>query len=134
MSASNFYNLSNQKVLHEIDILDQNILFLKHRTLASPCITITGFDKLQICPLTKRPSVEPPINDVIQKLFMLLNIPQFWIHSIENMCNTVKPYRLPSKVNIYLITDNVKMHVYNTLLKYLRHTDQKSVSVKLLIT
>ena len=133
MTASNCYSLSNQKLLHEIDILDQNIHCLTNRTLTSPCITITGFDKLQICPLMKRPSVEPVINDVIQKLFMLLKIPHFWIHSIESPHSTGKPYRLPSTVIIYLITDNIKMYVYNALLKYLRYTDQKSVSVKLLI-
>jgi len=143
---SNHYNLSNPKHLHEIDILNQNLHFLKCRTLNSPCITITGFDKLQICPLMKqRPSVAlsrltylsdlPPIHDVIHKLFTLLNIPHFWILQIENPQNRINPKNyLPLSIDIYLITDNIKMYIYNTLLKYFRHTDQKSVSVKLLIT
>ena len=131
MSASNCYNLSNQKLLHEINILDQNIHFLKYRTLSSPCITITGFNKLKIGPLMKWSSVDPPISDVIQKLFMLLNITHFWIHTIEDPYSNVKPYRLLSTVNIYLIADNIKKYVYNKLSKYLRHTNQKSVSVKL---
>ena len=63
---SKCYNLSNQKLLHEINVLDQNIHFLKCRTLTSPCITINGFDKLQICPLMKQNSGDPPINDVRQ--------------------------------------------------------------------
>jgi hypothetical protein len=129
---SNCYNLSNQKLLHEINVLDQKIHFLKNRALNSPCISITGCDKLQIYPLLKHTSSELPINDVIQKLFRLLNIPNFWIHSIENLHQHNKP-NLPSTVNIYLITDNIKIYVYNTLLKYLRYTNQKSVSVKLII-
>ena len=131
MSASDCYSLSNQKLLHEIDILDKNIHVLKYRTLSSPCITVTGFNKLKICPLMKWSSVETPINDVIQKMFMLLNIPHFWILTIEDPYSNANPYRLPSTVNIYLIADNIKMYVYNKLSKYLRHTDQKSVSVKL---
>jgi hypothetical protein len=134
INMSNCYSLSNQKLLHEIDVLDQNIDFLKCRTLTSPCITINGFNKLQICSLMKHTSDEPPINKMIHKLFRLLNIPSFWIHSIENPHNHIKPNHLPSTVNIYLITDNIKTYVYNTLLKYLRHTDQKSVTVKLIIT
>jgi hypothetical protein len=131
-NMSNCYNLSNQKLLYEINVLDQNIHFLKCRALISPCISITGCDKLQIYPLVKHSSGEPPINDVIPKLFRLLNIPNFWIHSIENPHQHNK-LNLPSTINIYLITDNIKMYVYNTLLKYLRYTDQKSVSVKLII-
>jgi hypothetical protein len=129
---SNCYNLSNQKLLHEINVLEHNIDILKCRALTSPCISIKGFDKLQIHPI-KYNSTESPVHDVIHKLFMLLNIPNFWIHSIENPHNHIKPNNLPSTVNIYLITDNIKMHVYNTLLKYLRYTDQKSVTVKLII-
>jgi hypothetical protein len=132
ITMSNCYNLSNQKLLHEINVLDHNIDILKCRALTSPCISITGFDKLQIHPLIKHNSTESPIHDVIHKLFMLLNIPNFWIHSIENPQNPIKLNHLPSSVNICLITDNIKMYVYNTLLKYLRQTDQKSVSVKLL--
>jgi hypothetical protein len=40
-----------------------------------------GIDKPQIRPL--HTCDEPSINDVIQKLFIQLNIPHFWIHSIE---------------------------------------------------
>jgi hypothetical protein len=132
---TNCYNLSNQKLLQQINVLDQNVHFLKCRILNPPCITITGFDKLRICPLIRHTSVEnPPINAIIKKLFLLLDIPNIWIHSIENPQNNIEPNHLPSTVNIYLITDNIKMYVYETLLKYLRYTDQENVSVKLLIT
>jgi len=134
INMSNCYNLSNQKLLHEINVLDQNIHFLKCRTLASPCISISGFDKLRICSLMKQTSKELNINEVIQKLFRQLNIPSFWIHSIENPHNHIRHNHLPSTVNIYLVTDNIKTYVYNTLLKYLRHTDQKSVTIKLIIS
>jgi hypothetical protein len=131
INMSNSYNLSNQKLLHEIKILEQNIYFLKCRTLTSPCISINGIDKLQICPLMKQTSAETSKDDIIQKLFKQLNIPNFWIHSIEIPQSNPKSYHLPSTVNIYLITDNIKMRVYNILIKYLKHTDQKSVSIKL---
>jgi len=130
-TMSNCYNLTNPKLLHEINVLEHNIDILKCRALTSPCISIKGFDKLQIHPI-KYNSTESPVHDVIHKLFMLLNIPNFWIHSIENTQNPVNPNHLPSSIKICLITDNIKMYVYNTLLKYLRQTDQKSVSVKLL--
>jgi hypothetical protein len=131
---SNSYNLSNQKLLHEIKVLDQNIHFLKCRTINAPRISINGFDKLQICPLIKHTSAKTSVNDVVQKLFIQLNIPYFWIHSIEEIPHSDSRSYLPSTVNIYLVSDNIKMRVYNILVKYLRHTDQKSVSVKLHIT
>jgi hypothetical protein len=126
---SNCYNLSNQKLLHKINVLDQNIHFLKCRTLTSPCITITKFDQLQILSKMKHTSIKPSVNDMIQKLFLQLNIPHFWIHSIEIPHKTTKSYHLPSTVNIYLVTDNIKMFVYNSLLNYLKQTHQKSVTV-----
>jgi hypothetical protein len=55
------------------------------------------------------------------------------IQQLKILHSDSKSY-LPSTVNICLITDNIKMHVYNILVKYLRHTDKKSVSVKLHIT
>lgn len=123
---SNSYDISKQKLLNELDILDQNIHFLKCRTLNSPCITITGFDNLKIYPMMKQTSVKPSIHDVIYQLFLNLNIPYSWIFAIEN----------PNKhvINIYLVTDNIKMYVYNTLLKYVKNTDQNLVFIKLLIT
>ncbi len=130
---SNSYNLSNQKLLHDIKVLEENLHYLKCRTLTSPCISIIGIDKLQIRPL-HHTCDEPYINDVIQKLFIQLNIPHFWIHSIEIPQSSQKSHHLPSTVNIYLITDNIKMRVYNILIKYLKHTDQKSVYIKLHIT
>jgi hypothetical protein len=128
---SNSYNLSNQKLLHDIKILEENLHCLKSRTLTPPCISIIGIDKLQIRPLHHTHD-EPYINDVIKKLFIQLKIPHFWIHSIEIPQNTQKSHHhLPSTVNIYLITDNIKARVYNILIQYLKHTDQKSVSIKL---
>jgi len=118
---SNSYNLSNQKLLHDIKILEENLHCLKSRTLTPPCISIIGIDKLQIRPLHHTHD-EPYINDVI---------PHFWIHSIEIPQNSQKSHHLPSTVNIYLITDNIKARVYNSLIQYLKHTDQKSVSIKL---
>jgi hypothetical protein len=129
INMSNCYSLSNQKLLHKINVLDRNINFLKRRTLTSPCITITKFYQLQIGSLMKHTSVKPSVYEIIQKLFSQLNIPQFWIHSIEIQHSTTKPYYLPSTVNIYLVADNIKMFVYNTLLNYLKHTNQKSVTV-----
>lgn len=126
MSKANFYKLANQKLLHEIEILDQNIHYLQIRTLTPPCITINGFDKLQIGQPLKHFSPQ----EIIQKLFILLNIPFCWIHSIENQ-NKARNY-LPSIININLITDNIKVYVYNVLIKYLRNTNQKLISVKLL--
>jgi len=101
---SNSYNLSNQKLLHDIKILIRPL----HHTRD-----------------------EPYINDVIKKLFIQLKIPHFWIHSIEIPQNSQKSHHLPSTVNIYLITDNIKARVYNILIQYLKHTDQKSISIKL---
>lgn len=74
----------------------------------------------------KQTSVKPSIHDVIYQLFLNLNIPYSWIFAIEN----------PNKhvINIYLVTDNIKMYVYNTLLKYVKNTDQNLVFIKLLIT
>lgn len=108
---SNSYNLSNQKLLHDIKILEENLHCLKSRTLTPPCISIIGIDKLQIRPLHHTHD-EPYINDVIKKLFIQLKIPHFWIHSIEIPQNNPKSYCLSSTINIYLITD-IKMRVYN---------------------
>jgi hypothetical protein len=128
---TDWYKLAeSQQLLHEIDVLDQNIHALQHRILTPPCITIQGFDKLQICSLIRPASDEPAYKEVIRKLFMMLKIPYFWIHTVENPRGHL--YHLPSTLNIFLITDDIKMHVYKALLHYFKRTDQKSVSVKLL--
>jgi len=88
---SNSYNLSNQKLLHDIKILEENLHCLKSRTLTPPCISIIGIDKLQIRPLHHTHD-EPYINDVIKKLFIQLKIPHFWIHSIEIPQNSQKSH------------------------------------------
>lgn len=129
MASSNFYKLANQKLLKEIDILDQNIYHLQQRTLKSPCIVITGFDKLHLCTIIKGP-FEEPMYTIVQKMFTLLNMPCFWIQTIKNIQG--KRNHIPSEVHVHLITDSIKVYVYNTISKYLRITDQKSVTVKLL--
>lgn len=125
MSESECYRLANQKLLHELEIIDKNLDVLKNRALAPPCITMKGFDKLKTCTaINIKQASTAPYKDVIYKLFMMLKIPQYWIHSIT--------HHFPSTVNIYLVTDSIKVKVYQTILEHLIHSDQQSVSIKLL--
>jgi hypothetical protein len=128
---TDWYKLAeNQKLLDDIDILEQDLQALQRRALSPPCITIRGFDKLQICSMIRPSAADLPFKDVIHKLFMMMKIPYFWIYSIEP--SRGHAYHLPSTVNIYLIKDSIRMAVYIALLQYLKKTDQKTVSVKLL--
>jgi len=125
MSASDCYRLANQKLLHELENIDNNINALQHRTLTLPGIIINGVDKLSSCVIMKTKHSSPmPYIHVIYKLFLMLNIPHSWIHSIT--------HPLPSTVNIFLVTESIKIKVYQAILEYILNTDQKSVSVKLL--
>ena len=125
MSASDCYRLANQKLLHELENIDNNINALQHRTLNLPGIIINGVDKLSSCVIMKTKHSSPmPYIHVIYKLFLMLNIPHSWIHSIT--------HHFPSTVNIYLVTDSIKVKVYQTILEHLIHSDQQAVSIKLL--
>lgn len=128
MSTSDCYRLANQKLLHELKVIDRNINALKCRVLTPPCISIDGIDKLSTWSLLYRTKQNSPpmYKDVIYKLFMMLNIPHYWIHSITHPCRYT--------VNIYLVTDSLKVKVYQTIQEHLVKTDQKSVSVKLITT
>ena len=126
------YKLANQKILHELDIIDKNIDALQHRALMPPCITLNGIDNLTPSQKTPCSSIEHYKN-VVYHLFTMLNLPTFWIHSVDYPHNVSKLNRkLNSSVNIYLITDSIKMYVYKTLLKHFKTNNQKFVSIKLL--
>ena len=125
MQGSSSYKLTNQKLLQKMEILNRrDINFLQARALGKPCI--------QLCKTIKHSTFESSSHmEIIHKLFNLLNLPTFWIHSISN--EICKPNCLPTTMNIYLITDNIKRFVYNAIVQYLKQTDQKLISVKLLI-
>lgn len=131
MQGSSSYKLTNQKLLQKMDILNRDINFLQTKALGKPCIVIKEFNKLQLCKTIKHSTVESSSHmEIIHKLFNLLNLPTFWIHSISN--EICKPNCLPTTMNIYLITDNIKRFVYNAIVQYLKQTDQKLISVKLM--
>ena len=132
MLISPHYTLANQKLLHELDIIDKNIDALQHRILMPPCITLNGIDSLTSNQKMHCSSTEHYKN-IIYHLFTMLNLPTFWIHSIDYPHNVNKLNCKPNpSVNIYLITDSIKMYVYKTLKKHFKTNNQKFVSIKLL--
>jgi hypothetical protein len=131
MSSS--YNLSKQKQLNNLEVLDQNRHVLQNRVLNPPCISIEGFNNLNFSALSQFSSVDDTINNIIQKLFLQLNIPYAWIHSIKSPDKIVYSNKLPSTVNIYLVTDDIKIYVQNSLYHYFKKTYKKSVTVKLMM-
>jgi hypothetical protein len=126
---SDCYKLENHKILQEIEVLGKNLQALQRRVISPPCLTISGFNMLPLSHITQ--SIDLSYKEMIYKLFIILKIPLFWIHSVENPKGN--HYPLPSSLNVYLITDTIKKHVYKSLLQYIKKYNRNSVSIKLIM-
>lgn len=103
------YDLSNQKMINQIDRMDHDICSLTLRA-SVPCISITGLKHLQIGKV--KMSSKITYTAIIEFLFKTLNIPQAWILSIEPTSF------ISNETHIFLISEQIKCHVYKTFVRY----------------
>jgi hypothetical protein len=118
------YALTNQKILNKLDRMDYDIQNLSLRA-GSPCVSITGLKYLQFGKFKK--FGKSSYKDLIYALFKILKLPYAWILAIE-------PYHpktfLPAETHIFLISDQIKRFVFNSIVKYIRSNTIKKVYVK----
>jgi len=126
-----YYKLANQKILQKTANMEEDIFYLRSRTLKSPCISMMGIDKLH--KVIKYPINEASVVDIVHNLFNLLNMPISWILSIDQQPDINKKNRIPSEVHIQLIADNIKLLVYKTIKNHLKESKQKLTQIKLFI-
>ena len=129
---TNSYKLANQKILQKTTDMEEDIFYLRLRTFKAPCILINGLDKLHISKSMKHYGNDKSYIGIIHALFTLLNIPISWILLIDNPSESTKPNCIPSEVIVTLITDNIKLFVYETLTNHIKETNEKNIIVKLL--
>lgn len=126
---NNSYNLINQKLLQKMTTIDEKVNRLRPRASKGPFISIKGMNHLRMNCLIYPCHTKSDYKEMLYELFTLLNLPISWILSIHHPMDIELKYDIPAEIRIQLITENIKIYVYNRLLN---HIEQNKINLKII--
>ncbi len=126
------------KMQNSLDDLENDAQMLLHQHIQPPCISITGFNYLDLFQTAKKCNNSYNIDSMIITLFHLLKLPTDWILSTghppqKNVSNvTNQKMYLPFEAYIHLSCNSIKLTVYRKLVNYVKKTKQRYVHIRLI--